>query len=327
VVIAAALVVAQASVAAGSAIRASRHALPRSVTLEEALSCPRHVPVGASTCAFAVYTRHGVAIDYLVNGSPKAPNTIANGLQAVDCPTTTTCVFTTQGGLAWITAGKVTASAHVTGVSEPGGVACASASFCVEYGSTGTHGVVALVTKGGPAAAARRVSGSVVIEDVGCATAQRCFAVGKSSNGQHSRGLYLTVTPSSVGSVHHVSGIGLMDYVSCGSSTTCAIAGQHLANYQAYGRVIYLKSGRVTKVVAGSHPPENISCWSATDCMLSALYVGRHGSKTKLIHLHRGRKAGSALIPPLGISLLTCPTSAACIVGGGTGRAYFIARL
>lgn len=304
-----------------------KHVLPKSVDLENALSCPKHVAVSRSTCAFSVYTNGGVAIDYLSDGKPTHPDEIANGGQSLSCPTASVCVMSAGSSLDWIRNGQVVSTTRLHGLSD-WLVSCASATFCAAYGQSGRHAAVALVHEGDATASARGVSGYEVT-DVSCETATKCIGTGDTTDTARSRGEYFSITPSEVSATHRVSGVNTMDHVSCGSASVCVIAGQHIASYQASSRLVIVKNGKVTNVVSGiAHPPVTISCWSSSDCMIDSPHPGANGIRDRLTHLHNGHVRGSTLLPvgAIGSTMIDCPTGSECIVAGAVGRAYYFAR-
>jgi hypothetical protein len=336
VAIAAAVILGLAPIASAASNRATHHApsvsaphfLPKRVVLDTDIACPKGKPVDRSRCAESISTNGSAGLVFITNGRPGKPVLFGDAQGALDCPTTTRCVLSGEGGnngedpqVWWLNGKTVTSKTTVVGIGSIIGITCRSADSCLAYGNGIHHGTIAIVSSTETTATAKVITGADQIIGAACESATDCVAIGDDHiESAHEHGLYLRVGASSISGPHRISGYDAFDSVSCGTRSTCWIAGEHYDSSGSAVRVTSLRQDSVAKTKSVStSAPVAISCWNATDCMLDSQQDRTDARPNDaFIHLHGGSVVGTGRDESMHTGQLTCPTHTACLAAGQT---------
>jgi hypothetical protein len=310
-----AVVGASGAAASGVSVGAAKQ-IPHALTLFD-LSCPPGRAVTHSVCGIALQTDFNpYGMSLIKDGVPEPARVVPpNGIH-IACPTTTTCVLADRGGIGWVVNDQSVSITPLGGMDVLNAIACSSASRCIAVGNSGNadhqRAVIAVVTRGASVANARRVAGATYLEDVSCVGSTRCVAVG--AVGQPSGTQHAVVVPiinDKPQAVHRASTLTTFASVSCGTSSSCFGTGNSIVAGAFRSYVVPIANGTPRTPVPDPAGVTDLSCWNATDC----LGVNSHAAA----RFHRGHVVGTKRIrAPQPVQLVACPTSAGCLVAGGS---------
>ena len=181
------------------------------------------------------------------------------------------------------------------------------------------------------------VGGLALLDSVSCHTSTFCVAGGQYWEASNHWQAFVSVYNGSdwvnqevAGSIN-LGGRGIVNSVSCTSSTSCVAGGSYRdsSNYQQAFVSVYNGGTWVDQEVAGllsvgkSAVLRSVSCASSTSCVAGGSYVDSSNNQQAFVSVYNGSTwvdqevagslnvGGDALL-----SSVSCPTSAFCIAGG-----------
>lgn len=280
------------------------------------LSCPAHHAVTHSVCAVALQTDYNPnGMSLIKDGVPGPVRVVPpNGIH-IACPTTSTCVLADRGGIGWVVNGQSTKIMPLAGMDVLNAVACMSASQCVAVGNSGNaphqRAIVAVFSEGSSVAQGHRVSGATILQDVSCVGA-RCVAVGEDGqSNQTQHAIAMPIVGGKVDKAVRSPTLTSLGDVSCGAAKDCFAVGNSLIAGALHPYVVPIDGGKFGKPVADRASMTDISCWNAADC----LGVNIHA----VVRLHHGSVVSTEHVKaPSPLQQVACPTSAGCLISGGS---------
>lgn len=229
-------------------------------------------------------------------------------LLGVSCPNVTSCVavgvspgvdgpyvgqllVSTDGGTTW-SAPKLPVSPGALG-----SVDCPSSTFCVAVGAS-----IVVSTDGGATWSTRTVNGGFgPLRSVACETKTTCVAVGANPGVVQDPtaaafGVMTNDGGATWGSVSLPSGSGMLDVISC-SSTTCVAVGSALNGAPA----TFLSSSTGATWTANQTLATSVSAVSALSCTsgTSCVYVGQNGKNPVSVPTLNGVATGTTPVSAL----------------------------
>jgi Bacterial Ig-like domain (group 3) len=276
------------------------------------------------------------------------PSATANDLDAVSCPSTTSCVAvgyyaTTKtdqalvekfSGAAW----SVSPSPDEgTGYNQLNGVSCPSAGGCVAVGfyTAGSAERVLIETLANGSwtltPSPPLTASSSYLESVSCPSSTLCVAVGYDYNGVGRRTL-VEVMADGVWSVARSPNVGtgdnLLDSVSCWSAVACTAVGYYTAgkSHEGLAETLGANGWAVTTIpqpsVSGDYP-SGVSCTPTGSCALVGNYAsGPRGTVAQTLVETLGTGAWAVVVSPSPdaggdyLAAVSCVTGASCVAVG-----------
>ncbi len=196
----------------------------------------------ASTClALGSVFPGGEVVVPIVNGTAGAAETLPGptvALDAIACPTVTSCIAVGAGGVVVpLSPGGTPGTVQtVPGTSDLEGVACPSATSCIAVGASSSGAVVVPLSAGGTPGTVQAVAGTHTLRGVAC-TSSSCVAVGDVCTGASClmnndfAGQVVPVAADGTpGTPITVTGTEDLTGAACTSATSCVAVGANSAN-------------------------------------------------------------------------------------------------
>jgi hypothetical protein len=272
--------------------------------------------VTRTVCGVALQTDYNpYGLSLIRDGIPGPARVVPPNGIAIDCPTTSTCVLADRGGVGWVVNGQSAGIIALGGMDVLNAIACTSVSRCVAVGNSGSadhqRAVYAVLTRGAEVTNARPVPGATFLNAISC-VGSRCVAVGESGQATGSqRAVVVPFVNDAAQKARPASVLTTLVNVSCGTPTSCFSVGNSLQKGAQVPYVLPITGGKPGKPTRDGAGVTALSCWNAKDC----LGINNQGAA----RLHAGRVVAAKRIKvPSPVQHVACPTSAGCLVTGGS---------
>ena len=225
-------------------------------------------------------------------------------------------------------------------------VSCTSSTSCVAGGQfkvgSGNYQAFVSVYNGSTwadhkVAGLLNVGNSAYVHSVSCTSSTSCVAGGAYRDGSGNYQAFVSVYNGSAWADHKVAGLfnveshGVVDSVSCTSSTSCVAGGQYRdgsGNDQAFVSVYNGSTWADHKVagllnVGNSAYVHSVSCTSSTSCVAGGYYTDSSGNYQAFVSVYNGsvwtnqEVAGALNVGTFGtVYSISCASSGFCVAGG-----------